>query len=196
MQFTIFYLIFVGLSFIYELKAESNIKRRETKGKVLHPWSYYLMATTYALLFLGSVAEYFICKRNINPIVTSLGATMYILGHLLRNWSVKTLRKFWSLHIKIEEDHKLVKEGPYRYARHPNYLATLLKGFGFALVPNSYYMLLYLLGIFLPTRLIRIYLEEKELIGKFGREYLDYKKKVYGLLPLKKYKQEVATDDL
>ena len=196
MRFTTLYLIFIGIAFVYEFKAESGIKKREGQGKVFHSWSYYLMATTYTLLLLGSVAEYFICKRNINLIITFLGMTMYILGHLLRSRSVKTLQDFWSLHIKIKEGHELVKEGPYRYVRHPNYLATLLKGFGFALIFNSYYMILYALGIFLPARLIRIYLEEKELVGKFGKEYLDYKEEVYGLLPLKKHKGQVVTDDL
>lgn len=196
MRFTVFYLIFIGIALIYEFKAESGIKKREGQGKVFHSWSYYLMATTYTLLLLGSVVEYFICKRNINLIITFLGMTMYILGHLLRNWSIKALQNFWSLHIKVKKEHELIKEGPYKYVRHPNYLAGLFKGFGFVLIPNSYYMLLYTIGIFLPVRLIRIYLEEKELISKFDKEYLDYKKEIYGLLPLKKYKGLVATDDL
>lgn len=185
MNFTTIFLLFVLISLLYEIKKESSIKRK-TEGTLSDRWSYYVMAISYIILLIGTVVEYFVVKRDINFILSSLGVLMYISGHLLRNWSIRTLGECWSLHIEIKENHKLLKEGPYKYLRHPNYLATLFKGIGFTLIPNSFYTFLYALVIFIPIRLIRIYLEEKELIKKFGNEYLRYKEEVFALLPLKK----------
>lgn len=187
MSFTIFYLIFVIAAWIYEYLAEASIKKKaKLPGKRVAKWSYTLMAGSYILLLIATPLEYFIVKRDINPIITSIGLIMYLLGLSIRRWAVWTLAEFFSLHIEIKEKHQLIKDGPYRYVRHPNYLATIMKGVGFLLIPNSFYMIFYAILIFIPIRIVRIYLEEKELIKEFGQEYLNYKKEVYALLPFKK----------
>lgn len=185
MNFTGIYLLFVLFSLLYEIKREISIKRM-SKGIISARWSYYVMAISYTILLIGTVIEYLVVKRKINLVVSLFGLLMYIGGHLLRNWSIKTLSDYWSLHIEIKDDHRLIRNGPYKYLRHPNYLATIFKGIGFTFIPNSFYTLLYALLVFVPTRLIRIYLEEKELIKRFGNEYIQYKKEVFALLPIKK----------
>lgn len=99
---------------------------------------------------------------------------------------MKTLGKWMSQDIKITENHKLIKEGPYRYMRHPLTLCIIIETFGLTLIPNSYYSFLFTLLVFLPYSIFRIYAEEKALIEKFGKPYLDYKKEVYALLPLRR----------
>ncbi|MEW6606206.1 MAG: isoprenylcysteine carboxylmethyltransferase family protein [bacterium] len=184
MEWTIFYLLFITCAFIYEFLAEASIKKKQrAPGRIMAKWSYSLMAGSYILILFGAPIEYFMVKKNPNLIITAIGLIMYISGLLLRRWAVKTLNEFWSLHIEIKQNHKLIKDGPYKYVRHPNYLASLFKGFGFALIPNSYYMVVYIIAVFVPIRLIRIWIEEKELIKEFGQEYLDYKKEVPLFIP-------------
>ncbi|MFH1564069.1 MAG: isoprenylcysteine carboxylmethyltransferase family protein [Nitrospirota bacterium] len=188
MEFTIFYILFLVCAYIYEYKGESAIKSRYCpQGRIVAKWSYYIMAGSYIFILLSTPVEYLIVKRDINLIITSSGLIMYTSGLLLRRWAVNTLSEFWSLHIEIKENHNLIKNGPYKYVRHPNYLATILKGIGFSLIPNSFYILFYVLCIYIPVRIIRIYLEEKELIKQFGQEYINYKREVPALFPFKNF---------
>lgn len=190
MIFTIVFLLFVILVLVYEIKVERKVKR-EQEGTVVAKWSYPMMAGSYLILLLATTIEYFLIKREINFIITLSGLIIFISGLLLRNWAIHTLGEYFSRHVEIKTQHKLIKEGPYRYVRHPNYLATILKGVGFTLIPNSFYILLYVLLIFIPIRIVRIYLEEKELVKEFGQDYLDYKKGVYALLPFKRIRRKI-----
>jgi protein-S-isoprenylcysteine O-methyltransferase Ste14 len=80
------------------------------------------------------------------------------------------------------ENQLLLKEGIYSRVRHPRYLALLLGVLGIALFTD--YLAAYLLvgisilGIFWIT-----VLEERELIMRFGSEYLEYRKRVPRLAP-------------
>ncbi len=191
-EFAIIYFFFMVFAFIYEYKTEKGIKNySKTQGKISAEWSYYLMAGSYIFIFIGTPIEYLVVKRDINLIITFSGLIVYISGLMIRRWSINTLDNFWSPHIKIIENHKIIKNGPYRYIRHPNYLATILKGLGFSLIPNSFYILFYTLMVFIPIRMIRIHLEEKELMKEFGQEYVDYQKEVFALLPLKRIRRKI-----
>jgi protein-S-isoprenylcysteine O-methyltransferase Ste14 len=89
-----------------------------------------------------------------------------------------------SCDVKVTEGHRLVKEGPYRYIRHPLILCVILEVIGFTLVSNSYFSTLGAILIFLPFMLYRIKLEERALIEKFGHEYIDYQHTTWMLLPI------------
>lgn len=184
--FTIAFLVFVVIAAIYEIKVESAVKKkRKREGKIFYKASYLIMAGVYILLLVSAVGEYFLIYRKPNLLLSIAGGGLYLLGHLLRNWSIRTMEENWSLQIEIKKGQRLVKEGPYRWMRHPGYLAVILKGLGFTLIPNSYYTLLYVLLVYIPIVLVRAWFEEKILIEHFGSSYLDYKRKVYGFLPVK-----------
>ncbi len=73
---------------------------------------------------------------------------------------------------------KLIKEGPYKYTRNPMIIAVLLILISESLILNSAalagWTVLFLVinAIYFPL------FEEKQLIKRFGDEYLDYMKKV------------------
>ncbi len=192
MNFTLIYIIFLIISIIYRLRRVSRSYVSEPKpGKIYAPISYAVLLCFYLLIWISSVAEYFYFQiispvREINLIVSGLGFLIYVVIIPLRSQAAKSLGKYLSSDIKIMEDHKLIKEGPYRYIRHPLALYVIIEVFGLTLIPNSYYSFLAVVFIFLPYTIFRTYLEEKALIEKFGQEYLDYKKQVYAFLPIKK----------
>jgi protein-S-isoprenylcysteine O-methyltransferase Ste14 len=80
------------------------------------------------------------------------------------------------------EQHRLMTGGPYRYMRHPRYLALLLSRLGFCLAIASIIAYPVLLGWFLSVE-IRIRREEHYLRGEFGREYEDFMRTHARLLP-------------
>ncbi len=192
--FTVFYALFIITSSIYRIWGLVNQKKREIssmKGKVYAKYIFSLQLILFIIIGVASIVEYFTLRREkINLIISLLGLIMYLVGTFGRIQSQKFLGKYWSTDIKIKQGHKLIKEGIYRYIRHPNIAFLLVEISGICLIPNSYYSLLLVWIVYLPVNLWRIYLEEKVLVENFGQEYLDYKKEVSKLFPLKKLKRK------
>jgi protein-S-isoprenylcysteine O-methyltransferase Ste14 len=78
----------------------------------------------------------------------------------------------------------LVKDGPYRFVRHPVYLGTALALAGVTVVLRSWPALLCVALLFLPTELHRAKLEEQALAKKFGPEWETYARKTNFFLPM------------
>ena len=68
--------------------------------------------------------------------------------------------------------------GPYRFTRNPMYLGLLLLVVGLALVMNSVWLVIMSVPVLLLLRQAVILKEERYLEGKFGDDYLAYKKRV------------------
>jgi len=52
----------------------------------------------------------------------------------LRWWCIATLGRRWNTRVIVVPDLPLVRSGPYRYLRHPNYVAVVLEGIALPLV--------------------------------------------------------------
>jgi len=161
------------------------LSRDMRSGKVYAKWTLPALTFSYISILVFTVAEYFICQRKISYLVTATGLSLYLSGLLGRKAPVKVLEKYWSPNVEIREDQKLIKKGLYRYLRHPYYLFLLIEIVGFTLIPNAYYALFVAIMVYAFMIYVRIWYEEKALIEKFGQEYLDYKKEVPALIPLK-----------
>jgi len=81
--------------------------------------------------------------------------------------------------LKRMQTNVLVKQGIYKYMRHPMHLGLLLLPPGMAFLIGSPSFILIIAPIEIIFMLIMIKLvEEPEAINKFGEEYLNYKKQV------------------
>ncbi|ETO09721.1 Isoprenylcysteine carboxyl methyltransferase [Reticulomyxa filosa] len=82
----------------------------------------------------------------------------------------------WTMLICRVENHQLVKNGPYRFARHPTYTVLTLFSVGFFLCTGSW--LVFLCLVFnVAVASSRIRQEERLLVHQFGQEYIDYMEK-------------------
>lgn len=93
---------------------------------------------------------------------------------ILTSKTLSTKRIFGSSEVNQNKD-KLITVGIYRYARHPRYLEHPLLYLGISLFfgyPIFAFIGLYLFCSFAVTA----FFEEKELIRRYGDEYLEYKK--------------------
>ncbi len=185
MDFTLLYsafLVITSIARFIRIRKTRGLSRK--KGKVRQKYLFKLMVVFYLLIMLVTVAEYFVVERTINYFVTLLGVVMYVGVIPVRSWAINSLAEFMSEDIEIRPEHRLRKEGPYRYVRHPLLACLSLEVIGFTLIPNAYYSLAVVFIIYLPLVLFRKNLEEKALIEKFGEEYLAYKKQVRAFLPM------------
>jgi protein-S-isoprenylcysteine O-methyltransferase Ste14 len=179
--------LFIVGAIVVQRAIESYLPNwKKVKGVKMAKWTWISFTVTYPLLIFGSVGEYFLIPREINLWISGIGMGIVAVRIWLKWWAICTLGEYWSVHIEIRESHKLIKDGPYRYLRHPAYLSNLMEYLGVSLIANAYYTLIGVLLIYVPLNLIRLHLEEKELVKRFGEEYEDYRKKVPALLPIRK----------
>jgi protein-S-isoprenylcysteine O-methyltransferase Ste14 len=180
------FLIIIATIVIQRLIESYLPDSRKIKGIKMAKWTWVAFSVTYPFLILGSVGEYFLISRTINLWVSYVGMVIVAIRIWLKWWAMLTLGEYWSVQIEIRESHRLTKDGPYRYVRHPAYLSNLMEYLGVPLIANAYYVLIGVLLIYIPLNLIRLHLEERELIRKFGKEYEDYRDKVPALFPTKR----------
>lgn len=110
-----------------------------------------------------------------------LGAAVLAGAAGLMTWAL-TMFRSWRLLPKIGAEHELCTSGPYRFVRHPIYLALDLLGAGTATWVGGALAVagLVLLVVFGDQR---ARLEEKVLIEAFGDRYRDYMRRARRTIP-------------
>jgi protein-S-isoprenylcysteine O-methyltransferase Ste14 len=85
--------------------------------------------------------------------------------------------------VTIRQNHRLKKDGLYKYLRHPSYFASLVSFAGFGISLNNWLGLVLIVVAITAAFIIRIRIEEKILVEQFGFEYLDYMRCTKGIIP-------------
>ena len=92
------------------------------------------------------------------PMVGLLAATM-----ALRYWVISTLGDRWTTRVIVVPGEAPVTGGPYRYLRHPNYLAVIFEVAALPLVHTAWLTAIVVSGLNLWLLIHRISVEEKAL---------------------------------
>jgi protein-S-isoprenylcysteine O-methyltransferase Ste14 len=135
------------------------------------------------VMLAGSLAEYFFLRKTILWPVFGLGVVVALFSFFLRRRAIAALGRYWSFQVEIRETHELVREGPFRWIRHPAYASMILELLSLALLLGSWWTALVVYSAFLPTLVARIRTEENALIEKFGQNYIDFKRTTPALVP-------------
>lgn len=139
----------------------------------------WILATIVAVLDFVHIQK----MIYVFDMLESIGLTMFLVGFSVRSLAKRTLGNYFLNGINTLRRHKLVKNGIYRYIRHPIYLGAILLHLGSFLLFSSPYGSLVMLG-YIPIVLYKIRIEEKMLVEKFGKEYRDYMKRTWKIIPL------------
>jgi methyltransferase len=118
----------VGLERLREL-AVSREHERVITGSPAAPATYPLMVAAHIGLLTLPLLEIAGRPRQ-HPrwgwVAVLAGATA------LRAWSIRSLGGSWNMRAVVPRDLRPIESGPYRFIRHPNYLAVVLE---FAAIP-------------------------------------------------------------
>ena len=112
-----------------------------------------------------------------------LGIFLMLFGVIVRQWAIAVLGRFFSLTVRVAEDHKVVDKGPYRVIRHPSYTGVLITFMGLGLAVQSAGALLVLLALFGISFGYRMSVEERTLLAELGKDYGDYMKRTKRIIP-------------
>jgi protein-S-isoprenylcysteine O-methyltransferase len=105
------------------------------------------------------------------------------IGLGLRYWAVRSLGRFFSTHVTIQDRHQLITDGPYRWIRHPAYSGLLIALAAAGLAMGDMVALLVLTVLPFFAFKSRIEVEEQKLAKRFGSRFLDYSNKTNKILP-------------
>ena len=111
------------------------------------------------------------------------GIGLILVGMSIRYISIRTLGRFFTAHLRVNEGRRLIREGIYRNLRHPSYFGLIFSFAGLPLAFCSLIGLAYMVLIGIPSMLFRINLEESFLVDEFKEEYLEYRRQSYKLIP-------------
>jgi protein-S-isoprenylcysteine O-methyltransferase Ste14 len=117
-----------------------------------------------------------------NPSFLALAAVLFAGGMLMQYSAMRTLGKAFRVGIDPEQRDALVREGPYRFLRHPIYAAFIAYYAGaWLLQPNV------LFAIVSPVALLRIMYqanrEERVLLERYGAAYAAYARTTSRFIP-------------
>ena len=115
--------------------------------------------------------------------LTWVGVAIMISGIVFRRYVISYLGRFFTSTIQIQKDHELVKTGPYRYIRHPSYLGIIILSLGLGTALANWISLLLCIALPAIGLMRRIKFEEKELEQHFGKQYQDYRKNTWRVIP-------------
>ncbi|MET3566605.1 alkylresorcinol O-methyltransferase [Leifsonia sp. 98AMF] len=96
------------------------------------------MVALHTGLLLACLAEVWFADR---PFLPWLGWPMLVLvlaSQALRWWCIATLGPRWNTRVIVVRDLPLVTGGPYRWLKHPNYVAVVVEGFALPLVHTAW----------------------------------------------------------
>ena len=157
-------------------------------------WIFALIFN-YLETIIGNI--YFYDYKH-NKYILSLGIIMTIIGQTFRIGALFTGKKNFTHLISYEKkpEQYLMTSGFYGISRHPSYFGFWLWGFGTQVMcGNLICSIGFPIGlyVFFEDRIIE---EEGLLIEFFGKDYLDYKKKVGILIPFIKMDKKEEEEHL
>lgn len=155
-----------------------------------------LMAALAAALFLARDALLG-ADLGRQPVLLVLGGALYALAIWIEVQCRRqlSLRTFVGVpELSSRAPGAVLRDGIYGVVRHPRYLAVTTGTLGVALAAN--YLGVYLVLATCDALLyLVILLEERELIGRFGVDYLDYVRRVPRLFPRRASNSSAPRDD-
>ncbi|HEV8629372.1 MAG TPA: isoprenylcysteine carboxylmethyltransferase family protein [Thermoanaerobaculia bacterium] len=127
---------------------------------------YPAMVAVHVAMLGGAAAEVLFCRR---PFVPALGWPMLVLvaaTMALRYWVVATLGERWTTRVLVLAGEPLIAGGPFRFLRHPNYLAVAVEVVALPLVHTAWVTALVCGTANLLVLALRIRVEDGALRGE------------------------------
>lgn len=160
----------VGVERIAELiVARRNLARSLARGGHEVGFAQYpFMVALHAGLLAGAVAEVWFGDRPFLPWLGWPMLAVVVAAQGLRWWCIRTLGSQWNTRIVVVPGAPRITSGPYRWLRHPNYVAVVAEGVALPLVHTAWITALTFTVLNAALLTVRIRVEDAAL-GELAR---------------------------
>lgn len=130
----------VGVERVAELVvARRHLAWARARGGVESGRGHYpVMVAVHVALLAGCLAEPVLADRPFLPWLGWPMLALVLASQALRWWCIRTLGPQWNTRVVVVPGVPLVRGGPYRYLRHPNYVAVVVEGLALPLVHTAW----------------------------------------------------------
>jgi methyltransferase len=155
----------VGLERLVELVvSERHARWAFARGGIEYGQSHYpVMSAVHAALLISCLAEVAVADRPFLPWLGWPMLALVIAAQALRWWCIATLGNQWNTRVIVVPGLRLVTTGPYRWLRHPNYLAVAVEFFALPMVHTAWVTAVVFSAANLGLMAVRIPVEERAL---------------------------------
>jgi methyltransferase len=123
--FWIFFAILVSQRFLELLLAKRNEQIVKSKGALeFDRDGYKYIVVTHVAFLISLVLEKFSLQRELNKFWVVF-LLIFLIAQILRYWAISSLWVYWNTKVLVVPGSERVSTGPYRYFKHPNYIAVI-----------------------------------------------------------------------
>lgn len=107
--------------------SKRNERRARARGAVERGRGHYpFMVALHAGWLLSTLIEGLLRGPDL-PAYWPLALAAFLIVQPLRYWAIHALGDSWNTRILVVPGAKLVRRGPYRYLKHPNYVVVVVE---------------------------------------------------------------------
>jgi len=96
------------------------------------------MKVLHTSFLLSCAAEVTWLGRPFYPLLGYPMLALVLLAQSIRYWTIASLGPYWSIRVIVIPGTVPVSDGPFRYLRHPNYLAVIVEIIAVPLVHSAW----------------------------------------------------------
>lgn len=132
--------LLVGLERLAELVLSTRhlAWSAERGGQEYGAGHYPAMVALHLALLVGAVVEVQVAHRTFHAWLGWPMLAVVLAAQWVRWWCIRTLGNYWNTKVIVVPGAPLITGGPYRWTRHPNYLAVITEGIALPLVHTAW----------------------------------------------------------
>jgi methyltransferase len=142
-----------------ELYSARNTRALIAQGAREIGRSYYPVVATTHLAWIAGL--YFLIPADAG--IYSALAAIYLALQVVRYWVIGTLGRYWTHRIFTLDSAPVVRRGPYRLFRHPNYAVTITETFLLPMVFGNFALGIIMGAVWSAVLSYKILLEDEGL---------------------------------
>ncbi len=178
------YLVLAGFSF-FEGRLRIGQEAKSFEAGQFDQRTTRVLGMAYFVSTLFLLASWLLNYFRIGALsswIGWLGILLALFGLSVRAWANRVLGAFYTRTLKVTENQFIVRDGPYRFVRHPGYLGMVLMWTGVAAATANWIVVLAVLAITFAAYHYRIQNEEKMLLTTIA-DYSEYRRHTWRLIP-------------
>jgi methyltransferase len=130
----------VGLGRCVELVvSKRNQRLLAARGavKIREP-HFRWMVLLHASVLLAAGLEVVFLNRPLIPALAWTMGVLFVLANAMRWWVIHSMSEHWNVEVMASARLGVVTRGPYRWVRHPNYVAVVLELIALPLIHTAW----------------------------------------------------------